>query len=420
MEVTNRIRGNVGFVPGAEKLEFGGRGWWGKPVSIALASNDLDQLREAKLMLKEELRKVDKLKDVVDDDPPGLREVSIRLKDRAFALGLTTADVLSQVRSGFFGGEAQRLLRGIDEVKIWVRYAEEDRSSIEKLGDMRIRSGGGEYPLRELADFSIKRGVMAVNHIDAQRVVKVEADITDPKESVPDILADVRADILPEIKARFPDIRFMFEGQSRENEKTMRAIGRVVPPILILMFLIIVITFRSFSQAIVVFLLIPFSIIGVLWGHLIQGYIVSMLSWFGVIALAGIVVNDSLVLVNTMNRKLKEGQPFYEAIYETGISRFRPVLLTSLTTIAGLGPLIFERSHQAQFLAPMAISVAYGLLFGTLLTLVMLPSLLVVLNRTRRTGFRLLKGRSFTSEDVEPALREEIFAREQSAGPCEE
>ncbi len=422
MEVTNRFRKQVGPVPGAEKLEFGARGgFWGKPVSIGLASNNLEQLREAKDKLKAELKKVEKLKDVVDDDPPGPREVSVRLKDRAFALGLTSSDVVAQVRSGFFGGEAQRILRGIDEVKIWVRYTRQDRSSVEKLGDMRIRlPGGREYPLREIADFSIRRGVMSVNHIDAQRVVKVEADIPSKKDSVPDILADIEADILPGIIKQYPDIRVLLEGQSRENLKTMKSMARVVPPILILTFLIVVVTFRSFGQAIIVFLLIPFSIIGVLWGHYIQGYIVSVLSWFGAIALAGIVINDSLVLVSTFNRKLKEGRTFDDALYETGITRLRPVLLTSLTTIAGLGPLIFETSHQAQFLSPMAISVAYGLLFGTLLTLVMLPALLVVLNRGKVFFFRFFKGMKLAPEAAESAVREEIFAREQSEGPCKE
>jgi len=415
MEVTNRIRKQVGVVPGAEKLEFGGRGFWGKPISIALASNDLNQLREAKETLKAELRKLDKLKDVVDDDPPGLREVSIRLKERAFALGLTTLDVVNQVRSGFFGSEAQRILRGIDEVKIWIRYHEADRRSVMKLGDMRIRQTGGQsYPLREIADFSIQRGVMTVNHIDAQRVVQVEADITDPKESVPAILSDIQAHILPDIKIQYPDIQFLMEGQSRENAKTVRAIMRIVPPILILMFLIIVLTFRSFIQAVLVFLLVPFSVIGVLWGHLIQGYIVSMLSWFGAIALAGIVVNDSLVLVSTFNRKLKQGQAFREALTETGISRFRPVMLTSLTTIAGLGPLVFLRSHQAQFLSPMAISVAYGLAFGTLLTLMMLPALLVITNWIRIQLFWFLTRKKLNPETVEPAIREERFVKEQS------
>ncbi|MCP5104075.1 MAG: efflux RND transporter permease subunit [bacterium] len=421
MEATNRFRKHVGSVPGAEKLEFGALGFWGKPISIGLASNNLEQLREARDKLKSELKKVEKLKDVVDDDPPGLREVSVRLKERAFALGLTSSDVVAQVRSGFFGGEAQRILRGIDEVKIWVRYTRQDRSSVEKLGDMRIRlPGGREYPLREIADFSIRRGVMAVNHIDAQRVVTVEADIASKKVSVPDIIADIETDILPGIIKQYPDIRVMLEGQSRENLKTMKSMLRVVPPILIMMFLIVVVTFRSFSQAVIVFLLIPFSIIGVLWGHLIQGYIVSVLSWFGAIALAGIVINDSLVLVSTFNRKLKEGMAFNDALYETGITRLRPVLLTSLTTIAGLGPLIFETSHQAQFLSPMAISVAYGLLFGTLLTLVMLPALLVILNHGKVFFFRFFKGMKLAAEAAEPAVREEIFAREQSEGPCKE
>ena len=421
MEATNRIRKQVGLIPGAEKLEFGGRGWWGKPISIGLASNNLMQLREAKEKLKAELRKVDKLKDVVDDDPPGLREVNIRLKKRAFALGLTTADVVNQVRSGFFGTEAQRILRGIDEVKIWVRYTQQDRSSVQKLEEMRIRlPGGREYPLGEIADFSLDRGVMTVNHIDAQRVVKVEADIMNPKDSVPDIIGDIQREILPDIVRQYPDIRFMMEGQTRENLKTMRAIGRVIPPMLILMFFIVVITFRSFAQALLVFLLIPFSIIGVLWGHLIQGYIVSMLSWFGTIALAGIVVNNSLILVSLMNRMLKAGKPFKKALFETGISRFRPVLLTSMTTIAGLGPLIFSRSHQAQFLSPMAISVAYGLLFGTLLTLLMLPAMLVILNQLRVYYYRIVKGKKLALESAEPAVREEIFIKEQSEGECEE
>lgn len=421
MEVTNRIRALVGKVPGAMKLEFGGQGFWGKPISIALASNNLKQLREAKETLKAELRKIEKLKDVVDDDPPGLREVNIRLKESAHALGLTTAEVLNQVRSGFFGGEAQRILRGIDEVKIWVRYTQQDRSTIQKLENMRIRlPGNKEYPLGEIADFSIHRGVMTVNHIDAQRVVSVEADITNPKESVPDTIADIKKDVLPDIAAKYPDIQFLFEGQSRENLKTMRAIGRIIPPIIILMFMIIVITFRSFSQALVVMTLIPFSIVGVLWGHFIQGYIVSILSWFGAIALAGIVVNDSLVLVSTFNRMLKQGKQFKEALFETGLSRFRPVLLTSLTTIAGLGPLIFETSHQAQFLSPMAISVAYGLLYGTLLTLLMLPSMLTLLNSSRFFLSKRIKKTEFTREDVEPALREERFAKEQSDTICGE
>jgi len=416
METTRRMRRQVGPIEGAEQLEFGGRRRWGKPVSIALSSNDLEQLRAAKKQLKMELRNIPKLKDVVDDDPPGLREVGITLKEKAFALGLSTADVLGQVRAGFFGSEAQRILRGTDEVKIWVRYAQDDRASAAQLEDMRIRLPDGRaYPLKEIADFQVERGTIVVNHIDGQRVISVEADLASAKDTVPDILADIEVDIMPGIIEAFPEVRYSFEGESYENQKTMRSIGRIVPPILILMFLIVAITFRSFSQAVLIFLLIPFSIIGVLWGHFVQGYTVSILSWFGTIALAGIVVNDSLVFVNTMNRILKEGKAFRDALHEAALSRFRPVLLTSLTTIAGLGPLIFEGSHQAQFLSPMAISVGYGLLFGTLLTLVMLPALLVTFNRIKVFAVGLVRRTRPTAESVEPAVREETFMREQSS-----
>jgi multidrug efflux pump subunit AcrB len=211
---------------------------------------------------------------------------------------------------------------------------------------------------------------------------------------------------MPEIIRAYPDIRFDFEGQSRETAKTMRAMGKVVPSILILMFLIIVVTFRSFSQAAVVFLLIPFSLIGVAWGHFFRGYIISILSLFGAIALVGIVVNDSLVLVSAMNRILRGGTCFRDALLQAGLGRFRPVLLTSLTTIAGLGPLIFEKSRQAQFLAPMAISVAFGLLFGTLLTLLLLPALLVILSKIKLFFYRIILRTMSTEESVEPAVRE--------------
>ena len=188
---------------------------------------------------------------------------------------------------------------------------------------------------------------------------------------------------------------------------------QVVPPVLTLMFLIIVVTFRSFVQAAMVLLLIPFSMVGVAWGHYLQGYTISMLSLFGTIALAGIVVNNSLVLVNAANRILKQGAEFKTALFEAGINRFRPVLLTSLTTIAGLGPLMFSRSFHAQFLSPLAISVAYGLLFGTLLTLLMLPALLMLVNRVKAYGYWLVKRRMPKAEEVEPAVREEVFVKEQ-------
>jgi len=415
MEAANEFRKATGEIPEAEELSFAGSHRWGMPVTVALKSNNFEQLRGATDMLKDELRKMDQLKDVNDDDPPGLREVKVDLKEKAFALGLTTSDVVNQVRMGFFGGQAQRILRGIDEIKIWVRYDLTDRSSLTKLEDMRIRTpDGGTYPLSEIAGLKIERGVMSISHIDGQRVISVVADVVDTKASVPAILADIGANVMPAVQDRYPEVRYSFEGESYENQKTMNAMKKIIPSILILMFLIIAVTFRSFGQAVLVFLLIPFSLVGVLWGHFIQGYILSMLSLFGAIALMGIVVNDSLVMVSAFNRRLKDGLKFENAMEDAAISRFRPVLLTSLTTIAGLGPLVFERSRQAQFLSPMAISIAYGLLFGTILTLVMLPSMLVALNRLKIFLFGLVRGERLSPEAVESAVREEIFVRRES------
>jgi len=377
LSIRQLLRDKIGRIPEAEKLQVGGGSRWGMPISISLQSEHLDQLQLAKEKLKEELRRFSDLKDIIDNNPEGMKEVKITLKDKAYSLGLTTSQVMNQVRAGFFGKESQRILRGIDEVRIWVRYSETERSKISQLEDMRIRlADGREFPLGELADLTVERGVLSVYHIDGLRVIKVEADVADSKVSAPDVISEIKAEVMPKIQEEFPDVRYAFEGESRENAKTMSAFASIVPPMFFLMFLIVVVTFRSFTQASIVYMLVPFSIIGVVWGHFFQGYVISMLSLFGAIALVGIVVNDSLVFVNAFNRRLKKGLTFSEALYTAGISRFRPVLLTSVTTIAGLTPLIFETSFQAQFLAPMAISIAYGLLFGTFLTLLMLPSML--------------------------------------------
>jgi len=408
IDMNNIFRKKIGPIPEAEKLTYGLNTRWGMPVSVSIVGGNLKDIRQAKNDLKTELLKISRLKDVQDNDPPGLREIEITLKEKAYALGLNAADIMNQVRAGFFGAQAQRILRGIDEVKVWVRYEGVDRNSISKLEDMRIRlANGNSYPLREIADLSIVRGVMSINHTNGQRQITVSADIADRKTSVTDILDNIRKNIIPGMKQKYPEMEFKFEGQSREGGKTTNAMTKVALPILILMFMIVVFTFRSFGQTLLVFLIVPFSLVGVAWGHFVQGYIMSILSLFGVIALVGIVINDSLVLVNAYNMGLKRGLKVRDAIYEAGISRFRPVILTSLTTIAGLGPLIFESSFQAQFLSPMAIAVAYGLLWGTGLTLLMLPSLLILWNNIKVYSKWIFVENKPSPESLEPAVIEE-------------
>ncbi len=407
MELSNVLRERVGAIPGADKLSFGSNTPFGKPVSISLQGNDLKMLQAAKQDLKAELVKMKSLRDVIDTDQEGLREINITLKEKAQLLGLSLQDVLVQVRQGFFGNEVQRLQRGTDEVRIWVRYESADRSNIGQLEDMRIRlANGREYPLREIADLKMERGVIAINHIDGKREIKVEADISNPGESVPLLLSEIQDDIMPAIYAKYPGVKGSFEGQNREQLKTSRSVGKAGPVVLIIILALIVLTFRSFTQAAIVFILVPFSLVGVVWGHYIHGAQISIFSWMGVIALVGVLINDSLVFVSTFNGMLKEGKPYMQAIYDTGRSRFRPILLTSVTTVAGLAPLILEKSFQAQFLVPMAISIAYGLIMATFLTLGLLPALLIMLNRVKMYITWLWTGEKPSEESVEPAVKE--------------
>jgi multidrug efflux pump subunit AcrB len=406
-QIANLIREKAGKIPNAEKLTYGSASPFGKPISIALIGDDIEQLRSATMAVKAEMQKMPEIKDVIDTDQEGLREVNIRLKDKAYLLGLQVQDVLRQVRQGFFGSEAQRLQRGDDEVKVWVRYQLEDRQSIESLEDMRIRlADGSAYPLRELAEIDIKRGIVAINHLENKREIRIEADIANPEASLTDLLAEIETNIVTPIARKYNDVRVSFEGQSRESAKTGASAGKVMPIILIMMFALVVFTFRSLKQTLSVFLLLPFGFIGVIVGHWIHGAPISVLSFLGVIALIGVMINDSLVFVSAVNSNLKEGQPFLDAVYEAGLSRFRPILLTSVTTIAGLAPLILEKSFQAQFLIPMAISLAYGLAVATFVTLIALPVMLIIVNTIKLYFFWLWEGKKPTPESMETAIKE--------------
>lgn len=406
-EISNKIREAVGAIPNAEELSYGTEAAFGKPISVSLLGYNKQDLEAVKEALKTELKKNTDIKDIVDSDREGLREVNISLKEKAYLLGLKLQDVLGQVRQGFFGSEAQRLQRSIDEVKVWVRYEQSDRASVEDLEEMRIRlSDGRAFPLHELANVSIERGIIAINHLDSKREVKIEADVANPEASVTDLVFEIQNDIMPKILKRYPSVETSYEGQSREAAKVGRSAATTMPVILSMMFFLVVVTFRSFSQALIVFAIVPLGFIGVAWGHFLHGMPISIFSFLGLVALIGVMINDSLVLVSAMNNKLKEGATFMDAVYEAGISRFRPILLTSVTTIAGLAPLILEKSFQAQFLVPMAISLAYGLLIATFTTLITLPVALVILNRLKVYLIWLWEGERPKYEEVEPAVKE--------------
>jgi multidrug efflux pump subunit AcrB len=406
--VSTSLSEMVGKINQAEAVEYGsGSNFGGKPVSMSLISSNTTELKAAKEFIKEELSKNVLLKDLTDNDPEGIKEIKITLKERAYTMGFTLNNVISQIRSGFFGHQVQRFQRGQDEIKVWVRYELEERSSLQHLDNMRLVNTKGErVPLREVANYTIERGEISINHLDGQREIRIDSDLKDPSTSATDMMADIKSDLLPIMNERFPGVKTLFEGQNRQAEKTGGSAAAVLPIILFLIFVIIAFTFRSFDQPIVLLLMVPFSLIGVGWGHWVHGYAINVLSFLGIIALIGIIVNDGLVLISKFNIYLKEGMKYDEAIIAAGKSRFRAIFLTSITTIAGLSPLIFETSRQAQFLIPMAISIAYGIGLATILTLVMLPLMLKLSNDIKVLWQWYTTGTKPNSEEVEGAVIE--------------
>lgn len=407
-DVAGAIFEKVGSFPSAESLVIdGGSNFGGKPVSVSLLGYNIEELKAAKVELKQRLNENPLLRDILDNDPQGIKEISLEMKDVGYSLGLTLNSLMAQVRSGFNGLQVQRFQRGEDEVIVWVRYDIEGRSSIQDLEEMRIVTPqGNRVPLKELANYTIERGEISINHLDGKREIKVEADLKNPKESAAAIVDEIRAEIMPELINKYPSISALYEGQNREAGKVQGSAMNIFPIILLLIYIVIAFTFRSYSQPLLLLIMIPFAFIGVGWGHYIHDFPVNILSLLGIIALIGIVVNDGLVFIAKFNGFLKEGMKYDEALIAAGTSRFRAIFLTSITTIAGLSPLIFETSRQAQFLIPMAISIAYGIAIATVLTLVMLPMLLSLSNRAKVYLQWLWEGEKPEKESVERAIKE--------------
>ena len=284
------------------------------------------------------------------------------------------------------------------------------------LKRFRIRTPDGSLvPLEELADIREVQGITSINRLYGAREVQISADLADPEVSASDANADIKDNVLPPILAKYPSIRVSYEGQNREQAKSQNSISAVMPLVFALMLFIIILTFRSPLQGLAVFGLIPFGLVGISIGHWMLGAQISCFSVLGMIALIGILVNDALVFVAAYNSNLKEGMDVRAAIWEAGMSRFRPILLTSVTTVAGLAPLMLNKSFQAQFLIPMAISVAFGLLFVTVIILILLPIYLLWINPLHRSWVWVKRGDWLSREAAEPAVREEVSFSEEGA-----
>lgn len=403
----NMVKSDVGTLYNTTKSEFGAT-FFGKPVSLTIVGRNMEELQTAKEEIKAGLANFDELRDIADNDPQGLREINIKLKEKAYLLGLNSREIARQIRQAFFGQEVQRLQRGKDEVKVWVKLTEEDRSSLDNFDELRIRTPQGEYPVSELVDYSITRGSVVINHIDGAREITISAELKDPNQETQILNQKVNETVLDPTLTKYGSVATALTGQSYSQKKVTDGIKIYVSIAVIIMFFLIALSFHSFVQSLVVFLLIPMGVFGAIWGHIMNATVVSIMSWYGVIALIGIIVNDSIVLVNQFNLNIKNGMSISDAIIDAAVSRFRPILLTTITTVLGLLPLLLETSVQAQFLIPMAISVSFGLLFASFFILVLLPSLISLQNTMRRFLNWLWYGKWINGEKLEPAHLEEV------------
>jgi multidrug efflux pump subunit AcrB len=382
-EIQGRWRDFIPEIAGVKTLEVGsGNGpGSGDDISLQFSGKNLDELRRAAEDVTAYLVSYNGVADVNDTFSGGSDEIRLKIKPQAEALGLDLNQLATQVRFGFFGAEAQRIQRGDEEVKVMVRYPKEDRSSIGDLENMRIRTlDGTDIPFSEVADIELGEGYGSIIRVGGVRSITVSAnvdtDVVDPQE----IIEDVEEVYIPSILERYPSVNFGLEGQSKEQGEAIQGLIQGTIFALFAIFALMAVPLKSYSQPLIIMSVIPFGVVGAIVGHIVMGHAVSVLSLCGIIALSGVVVNDSLILVDFVNRARSEGVALKQAVIEAGCQRFRAIVLTSLTTFMGLMPIVFEKSLQAQVVIPMALSLAFGILFATVITLLLIPCLYLILH----------------------------------------
>lgn len=356
-----------------------------KPIDLRISSSDLDQLAEAVELTKKRLEEYPGVMNIVDSNEEGIKQINIRIKPQAEHLGLSQIDLARQVRQGFYGEEAQRIPRGRDDIRVMVRYPLEDRQSLSFLESMRIRTQAGDLvPFSEVAEVEFTRSPAVIQREDRMRSVRVKAGVDDKINDAGKILGELKQEYFAELEAQLPGVNIDTGGQQKRRSEISAKLGSNFMMALLVIYALMAIPFASYIQPMIVMLAIPFGFMGAIVGHLLLGIDLSMLSFTGMIAVAGVVVNDSLVLMDYINHRIRAGVDLIEAVQEAGVARFRPILLTSLTTFAGLTPMLFETSIQAQFLIPMVVSLAFGVLFATVITLVLVPACYLALYDLKR------------------------------------
>lgn len=429
----------IGKINGALSLAIRGdeTGPPARPIEVWLRGNNLENLVAAANDLKEKLATYDGVYQIKDDYRVGKSEVNLRLKPEARALGLHVYDLAHQIYAGYYGDELLRVQRGENNIRVRIRYPSDERKSLSDLEKVRIRAlspaGGAptppikqagvmampatvprtqEVPLASVADIEYKSGVASIRRTDGQRRIQVTAEVQMGRANTAEIVRELNEKFFGELKQKYRDVSMSFQGEQQEFREAMASLYVGFPLAVIAITIIIATTFRSYLQPLVILVTVPFGMVGAVLGHLLMGYNISMLSIFGLVALAGVVVNDAIVLIECVNSHLAEGESFFEAVRKAGARRFRAIFLTTITTMGGLSTLLMERDFQAQVLKPMAISLVAGVWFATLITLLLVPCVLYILNDMRRASVWIFKGYLPTPEEVEPARLRNLSAEE--------
>ncbi len=382
-EFTDRWRKATGKVGGVESIRFrdtqGGPGGGSDTLTVELSHRSMEVLEQASEDLAESLRSFPMVRDIDDGFSDGKPQIDFSITPAGRALGLTSSEIARQVRNSYYGAESIRQQRGRNEIRVMVRLPEAERDTEFSLEEMIVRTPAGtEVPLREVVETKRGRAYTSITRRDGRRVISVSADVQ-PREQTPQILAELKGELMPELIQKYNGLSYSFEGKQADQRESIGGLISGLLLALLLIYVLLAIPFRSYFQPIIIMISVPFGIIGAVLGHLLLGYSLSMLSLFGVVALTGVVVNDSLVFIDFANQRRRAGATMHDAVVTAGIQRFRPILLTTLTTFFGLMPMIMETSRQARFLIPMSISLGFGILFATGITLLLIPALIMIL-----------------------------------------
>ncbi|MEM8561892.1 MAG: efflux RND transporter permease subunit [Pseudomonadota bacterium] len=391
-EIARIWREENGPVADAVELKFDANFFTsGNDIDIQLEGDDVDELSVIARQLRLKLAEYPGVINITDTFRDGKQELKLDILPAGEALGLSLGDLARQVRQAFYGEEAQRIQRGRDDIKVMVRYTEDERRTLGALDDMRVRTAyGADVPFSVVADASVGRGFSTIRRNDSRRVVNVIADVDRTQITANTVLEDLRSGPIQEIMAPYPRVTYSLEGQSADQNEAQATLLPLTAVALFIIYMLLAIPLKSYVQPLVIMSVIPFALVGAIWGHLIMkqfGYVsgLAMMSVLGCVAASGVVVNSSLVLVDNINYRRAAGQSLHEAVLNAAVSRCRPIILTSLTTFFGLGPLMLNKGVQAQFLVPMAVSLSFGVLFATVVTLMVVPAGYLILHDVGRT-----------------------------------